>query len=349
MPPDGSVISRQRDSLLPAMSTSATFAMSAQPTSRAMRNAISSPVSDSGPAPCVLPDGLTAARSGRHPARASLSARQAKAMGLLTSGTCGRPSTGSSASIALASSLANRLRARAASSGSTLYRLTWKQAATPAGRLFFRLAASVLRTSDNGCGGWPTPVAIDATSNNESRESRLRRGSSGSVNLPTAAALAGWPTPKAEDAESTGFSAKRLEAGKTPDNLHSATKLLVAGWASPKESDHRPGHHTRMLDTSRINLNDQAMQAGWATPAERDYRTPNHKAWSDRGGGKKGEQLNNQVAHFIPGASLNGLAAPTPGAGLLNPDFSRWLQGIPATWASCAPTATRSIRNSAPK
>jgi hypothetical protein len=121
----------------------------------------------------------------------------------------------------------------------------------------------------------------------------------------------GWATPKAEDAESTGFSAKRQASGKTPDNLHSQTKLLLAGWA---------------------------------TPAERDYRTPNHQPYADRGGGAKGEQLNNQVAHFIPGASLNGLAAPMAGSGLLNPDHSRWLQGVPETWPSCAPTATRSTR-----
>lgn len=186
--------------------------------------------------------------------------------------------------------------------------------------------------------------------------------------------MSGWPTPKAEDAESTGFSAKRLAEGKIPDNLHSATKML-APWGTPKSSDHRPGHASRMLDTARINLNDQAMLAGWstpaatdgkrggqmteamtgqsltqqarlapwATPATRDYRTPNHETYADRSGTTKGEQLNNQVAHVIPGASLNGLDVSTGGGGLLNPEFSRWLQGIPATWPSCAPTATRSI------
>jgi hypothetical protein len=161
---------------------------------------------------------------------------------------------------------------------------------------------------------------------------------------------------------------------------------LAAGWATPHESDHRPGHASRMHDTSRINLNDQSMLAGWptptsfdsveswggrrkngerngggncpslrhiaadlagwSTPAARDYRTPNHQTYADRGGGPKGEQLNNQVAHTIPGASLNGSPASTAGCGLLNPDFSRWLQGIPATWPGCAPTATRSARKS---
>ena len=47
-------------------------------------------------------------------------------MSLLTSGTCGPPSTGSSESAALQSSLASKLRARLSTLGSTLYSLTWK-------------------------------------------------------------------------------------------------------------------------------------------------------------------------------------------------------------------------------
>ena len=38
-----------------------------------------------------------------------------------------------------------------------------------------------------------------------------------------------------------------------------------------------------------------ASLAAWATPSQRDYRTPNLGSFADRGGGKKGEQLSNQV------------------------------------------------------
>lgn len=93
-----------------------------------------------------------------------------------------------------------------------------------------------------------------------------------------------------------------------------------------------------------LTLGAAAQMAGWATPATRDYRTPNHRTLRERGGGAKGEQLQNQVAHLIPGASLNGLTASTGGSGLLNPAFSRWLQGIPEAWDACAPTATPSTR-----
>ena len=44
--------------------------------------------------------------------------------------------------------------------GSTLYSMTWKVQVTPAQRLLFRLRPSVLRTSETGLIGWPTPVTV---------------------------------------------------------------------------------------------------------------------------------------------------------------------------------------------
>ena len=331
------------------MLTTAQSETSDPPTSTATPNCTSSPGWAGGPTPCGLPASPTTTPSGPVPVRVNLSASQARAAGLMTSGTFGPTGTGSSASVALTSSLGNRLTARLAGRGSTLYSLTWKVGATPSGRSYFLLRGSVRRTSDTACSGWPTPQhrmkGGGEYQDPEKARARLKSGHqvnlqdlakavlagwptpmAGSLGRPdtperkgynaagnndasrkTVALLTGWPTPKAEDAESTGFSAKRLAAGKIPDNLHSASKL-----------------------------------AGWATPATRDYRTPNHKAWAERGGGKKGEQLNNQVAHTIPGASLNGLPAQTDGTGILNPVFSLWLQGYPATWAACAPQGTRS-------
>ncbi len=69
-------------------------------------------------------DGLTISQSGQAPVRASLSARQAKAMGLLTSGTYGPLSSTSSASADLSTSLANRLQQVTQMYGSTLYKQT---------------------------------------------------------------------------------------------------------------------------------------------------------------------------------------------------------------------------------
>lgn len=317
------------------------------PISRGSPTHTGSPASADGPTPCGSPaTPTTAPRSGPDPAHANLSPRQAREKGLLTSGTSGLTGSGTSSSAALASSLVSRFRAQTASCGSTLYSLTWKGVATPQGRWIAQLRASGRRTSASASGGpqsgWPTPVSNDA----------LKLGQitprPGMICLVAASQMAGWPTPKAEDAESTGFSAKRLEAGKIPDNLHSATKLL-APWPTPAAIDATTNRESAESKASRgsggVNL---TTAAGWATPNARDYRTPAHKTYRERGGGAKGENLNHQVPHAIPGASLNGLPASTGGAGLLNPAFSLWLLGYPATWLASAQPGTRSRRSSPP-
>src|SRR6185312_15839893 len=118
------------------------------------------------------------------------SARQAKAAGLLTSGTFGPPSAGSSASVALTSCLGSRLKARLAASGSTLWRLTWKDMATPSGRRFSLLRASARPKSDTGLTGWPAPCQQDGPNGGPAQ---------GKDRLPGAADLAGWPTATTRD------------------------------------------------------------------------------------------------------------------------------------------------------
>ena len=51
---------------------------------------------------------------------------------------------------------------------------------------------------------------------------------------------------------------------------------------------------------------------GWATPASRDYRHANRLPWRERGGGKKGEQLNNQAVHLAgwPTPHVNSTTGP---------------------------------------
>lgn len=111
--------------------------------------------------PSGVRDGRTINRSGQVVAHASLSARQAKEMGLLTSGTYGHISTTSSNSADLALSLVNRLRAKTVSTGSTLYKLIWKERVTPQQRSISALRASARRISGSGSIGWPTPTAND--------------------------------------------------------------------------------------------------------------------------------------------------------------------------------------------
>lgn len=119
------------------------------------------PESESGHMLSDKQDGQTIALYGQVPAHASLSARQAKEAGLLTSATSGQTSIGSSSSVALTLSLANKLQAETVSRGSTLYRLTWRHVDMPSGRRIYALRASAHRTSGSDFFGWPTPVASE--------------------------------------------------------------------------------------------------------------------------------------------------------------------------------------------
>lgn len=127
------------------------------PTSPATTNAIFSLASEAGLSRFDKPVGPTIVLSGPDPAHASLSPRQARAAGLMTSGTCGHRSIGSSRSADLQSSLESRLRARTRNLGSTLYKLIWKRWTTPLGPSRFRLQASARPRSETAYTGWPTP------------------------------------------------------------------------------------------------------------------------------------------------------------------------------------------------
>jgi len=179
--------------------------MSRLTTSGLTLSAIFSQASGSGATRSVPQVGLTTAPSGPGPAHANLSARQAKAQGLMTSGTFGRLGSGSSTSADLQLSLESRLRARTQSLGSTLYKMTWKPWDTGSGRSRSRLRASVLRTSETASTGWPTPTAQSPNSLRGQGQDPVKRKEQGhAVNLTDAARyvdwpLSGWGTPSVAD------------------------------------------------------------------------------------------------------------------------------------------------------
>lgn len=124
-------------------------------------------------------------------------------------------------------------------------------------------------------------------------------------------------------------------------------------WRTPMAAD---GTHNHCLAPSVLSgkttmtLTNQVrgVQRGlWPTPVARDYRHPNKKTYLERGGGKKGEQLVNQIG------------------GALNPTWVEWLMGFPVGWTNLTaeelqavsktecrgskPSATRSCRKSSGK
>lgn len=134
--------------------------MLSQETLEVLSSVTSSLGSQDGLTPWPLPDGRLIDPCGLAAALASLSARQVKELGLRISGIYGPPGSTSSASADLQRSLESRLQGRLSGLGSTLYKLTWKEWATPSGVSRSRLRASARHSSETGSTGLeriPTP------------------------------------------------------------------------------------------------------------------------------------------------------------------------------------------------
>jgi hypothetical protein len=281
-------------------------------------NATSSPVSESGSTRSGSPDGPMIDPFGPAHAPVNRSRRRANEGGSRTRGTFGRNFLDLSNPIGLSQYLASRLLAKTDLLGSTLFTLTWKVRTTPAGRSICALRASGRRTSDSGCGSWPTPMAgtpaqkgyNEAGNTDSSRKTvdligwntpRATDGSNGGPNqaggaLPADAAKAFWSTPRANK---WGF----------PDT-HGSDEAPIASWATPTTRDHKDGDCSEQLAAGTVPIN---------------------------------ALLGRQVQLTASGGTPTGSPAATVKRGQLNPAHSRWLMGLPTVWDDCAPTATRSM------
>ena len=350
MPATGLRTSSSADSSPTGSSTDAASWMSDPPTWLASLSATSSLESESGRTHFAEQVGVMIGRygldqqsagaadcrAGLDHVLASLSPRQAKAAGLMMSDISGPLGTTSSTSATLQSCLANRLRAKTASVGSTLFSLTWKFRVTPLGRQISALRASAPRTSGSGFGSWPTATTRDWKDGHEQAVP---------INalLGRVAWLAGWPTARATDGNGV-----KIPPGRT-GGLALKQTVALAGWPTPTKANAEGGQIANCSPTGRrpdgskatVSINQIAKLAGWPTTTQ--------DSAGSRAYGYKGQAfmtLTDAAFSADSGPALTGSPVATASGGQLNPAHSRWLMGLPPAWDDCAPTATRSSRRS---
>lgn len=312
-------------------------------TSKASPNAISSQESAAGLSPCNSQESVTKQDSGQEARRASRSVLPENSSDSSTRGISPQSSSASSASATLQSSLGSRLRQQLQNRGCAIYKLTWKEKATPSGLPYSQLVASAHRTKENDSSlartNWPTPQAHDTCG---ARAPRPKRDGNRNMNLlesyrhdladipyllfSKAPEWVAWPSPCAQNGTVNGYKdsekvIKRKEAGRQ-QNLQDV--VIPTNWPTPRSADGEKNVRTLEGSLSEIQRKGGPQDVAQAAAITQPIRVT------------------------ASGLMLTGSDAGMESSGQLNPAHSRWLMGFPPEWDDCAVTAMQSFRKSLP-
>lgn len=232
--------------------------------------------------------------------------QEKKGVQVTPSVTSGQSGSGSSKSVALQQSLANRLRERLGSGGLMQSQQILSLKTTPSRRQFCQDLLSEPITNGNGSGSWPTPQTMDGARCNQIRsqeELKEARKNGGCSNLRESVHT--WPTPRTTDGEGgpRPLNEKGQRISKTNPNL-----------------------------TFGANLADMArLSTTCPTPSARDYKS-GYEGGRLRNGKVSTDTLD--VATQLTGKQLSGSNVKTEKRVRyrLNPKFSLWLMGYPRSW-----------------
>lgn len=309
------------------------------------RNATSSQESADGRWHCDLPGGRTKNRSGQEAVHANRFHLPGDKKVKQMIATYGRSGNASSASAALQQFLESKLQVRLPTGGLTMFIKGWKRSATPLGRLYCQLAASVRPINATDYGLWVSPTAQDYSRGNKPPRPT-------DTGVPLSQQVAFWATPntmdhlplRSKEAMARQFSTTR-KGRTTPANLRE--QVLPAMWptASATKNTKNSKDPQRMKEGGvQTSLADAAWIAAkglWPAPRSADG---DKGVRTLEGHLKNRERYKNGVD--LPTATR--LSAPTENKGSLNPAFVCWLMGYPIAWENCADMVTPLSRKPRP-
>ena len=242
--------------------------------------------------------------------------------------TYGQTSSGSLKPANQSELWANKLQEKAASLGSTLYALTWKEKATPSGRWVCLLRASGRSTSGNDSGSWPTPQTMDTLPPMD-YEKRLnhpgRPGRTVSGNLREVVTIVGWPTPIVGD--TTGGPRPPDDKRGPAPGLQAAAHLT--SWPTPNTPSGGPNVKSTPTHTGGMDLEGAVTLTSWPTASARDWKDTTGMATTGTNPDGSTRSRLDQLPR-VAGLTATGSPAATEKPGQLNPAHSPLAHGATA-------------------